>query len=250
MSVHFSNLYGIFKNSSYHVSKEKTSAQRQKRKKPLLGSAPFGLLKSCSIAAAAAEGFGGLFLRKAIVDGFGPGGRQNGIQVLLKEISKVQVPLVVQAAGHHSAVPKNAQLVPQAIAEVGGGILRCGQVRPVEFIPRLQKNPVAQGGTPSAGKPIAREAPVQRIQNLPVPFIRAAVVPKPVYHDFLTLCRLPECNAVRKIAFKGHSQVVGFKGVEGDIDFVQGWGVQKDILPGREQCAVGGQDDFEARFCR
>ena len=32
MSVHFSNLYGIFKNSSYHVSKEKTSAQRQKRK--------------------------------------------------------------------------------------------------------------------------------------------------------------------------------------------------------------------------
>ena len=36
MSVHFSNLYGIFKNSSYHVSKEKTSAQRQKRKKPLL----------------------------------------------------------------------------------------------------------------------------------------------------------------------------------------------------------------------
>lgn len=37
MSVHFSNLYGIFKNSSYHVSKEKTSAQRQKRKKPLLG---------------------------------------------------------------------------------------------------------------------------------------------------------------------------------------------------------------------
>ena len=36
MSVHFSNLYGIFKNSSYHVSKEKTSAQRQKRTKPLL----------------------------------------------------------------------------------------------------------------------------------------------------------------------------------------------------------------------
>jgi len=33
MSVHFSNLYVIFKNSSYHVSKEKTSAQRQKRKK-------------------------------------------------------------------------------------------------------------------------------------------------------------------------------------------------------------------------
>ena len=41
MSVHFSNLYGIFKNSSYHVSKEKTSAQRQK--KPLLGSPIFTL---------------------------------------------------------------------------------------------------------------------------------------------------------------------------------------------------------------
>ena len=44
MSVHFSNLYGIFKNSSYHVSKEKTSAQRQKRKKPLLGR-PIGPVK-------------------------------------------------------------------------------------------------------------------------------------------------------------------------------------------------------------
>jgi hypothetical protein len=33
----FSNLYEIFKNSFYHVSKEKLSAQRQKRKKPLLG---------------------------------------------------------------------------------------------------------------------------------------------------------------------------------------------------------------------
>lgn len=43
MSVHFSNLYGIFKNSSYHVSKEKTSAQRQKRKKPLLGRPIFTL---------------------------------------------------------------------------------------------------------------------------------------------------------------------------------------------------------------
>jgi len=43
MSVHFSNLYRIFKNSSYHVSKEKTSAQRQKRKKPLLGRPIFTL---------------------------------------------------------------------------------------------------------------------------------------------------------------------------------------------------------------
>ena len=43
MSVHFSNLYGIFKNSSYHVSKEKTSAQRQKRKKTLLGRPIFTL---------------------------------------------------------------------------------------------------------------------------------------------------------------------------------------------------------------
>lgn len=41
MSVHFSNLYGIFKNSSYHVSKEKTSAQRQK--KTLLGRSIFTL---------------------------------------------------------------------------------------------------------------------------------------------------------------------------------------------------------------
>lgn len=41
MSVHFSNLYGIFKNSSYHVSKEKTSAQRQK--KTLLGRPIFTL---------------------------------------------------------------------------------------------------------------------------------------------------------------------------------------------------------------
>ena len=43
MSVHFSNLYGIFKNSSYHVSKEKTSAQLQKRKKTLLGRPIFTL---------------------------------------------------------------------------------------------------------------------------------------------------------------------------------------------------------------
>ena len=46
MSVHFSNLYGIFKNSSYHVSKEKTSAQRQKRTKPLLGRPIFTRLRN------------------------------------------------------------------------------------------------------------------------------------------------------------------------------------------------------------
>lgn len=32
MSVHFSNLYGIFKNSSYHVSKEKHLPSGRKEK--------------------------------------------------------------------------------------------------------------------------------------------------------------------------------------------------------------------------
>ena len=75
MSVHFSNLYGIFKNSSYHVSKEKTSAQRQKRKKPLLGRPIFTLNLYSLVAVLRNQGRAAFFLSFPAVKGMAAHGR-------------------------------------------------------------------------------------------------------------------------------------------------------------------------------
>ena len=94
-------------------------------------------MKPCRIATAAAEGFAGLSLGEAVVDGLRPGAFQNFAQILLEEVSQRNIPFMVQAAGHHSAVPEYPNLIPQTVAEVGPRPLWCCQVRPIEFVSGL-----------------------------------------------------------------------------------------------------------------
>ena len=53
-------------------------------------------------------------------------------------------------------------------------------------------------------------------------------------------CELAEGKTIGKVLSKGHCQVIGLKGVEGNIDLVKGRGGQKHFpLPGQKG-AVGG----------
>lgn len=96
-------------------------------------------MKPCRITTAAAEGFTGLPLGEAIVDGLCPGAFQDCAQILLKEIPQGDIPLMIQAAGHNSAIPEYSNLIPQAIAEIRPRPLLRIQIRPIKFISGLQE---------------------------------------------------------------------------------------------------------------
>ena len=51
-----------------------------------------------------------------------------------------------------------------------------------------------------------------------------------------------------EVLFKGNSQVVSLKGMEGNVDLVQGRGGKQQLLLLWQQGAVGGEDDFESGF--
>ena len=53
-----------------------------------------------------------------------------------------------------------------------------------------------------------------------------------------------------QIVFKADSTVIGFKGMQGDIDLVQPGRSQQDVLLLAQQGAVGGEDHPEAGISR
>ena len=98
--------------------------------------------------------------------------------------------------------------------------------------------------------PRSGEGEVHGIEDLPVFLIQSTCVPQPVGDQFLSLRSLTKIKASSQIFVKGHAQIVGFKGVQRNIDLMQGSRAQQHLLLFGEQCAVGGENHFKACICR
>ena len=78
----------------------------------------YGLYESLGVAAAAAQRLGGSLAGEALHHGFGPGGGQDRFDALAVDVPQGDAALAVQAAGDDGAVAEDAEVIPQAVAEV------------------------------------------------------------------------------------------------------------------------------------
>ena len=79
-------------------------------------------------------------------------------------------------------------------------------------------------------RPLLREIPVHGFKNFCVLGIFATVVPKPVNNQLFTSGVRSKGETVIQILGKGNGKVIGFKGMEGDIDLMKGRGAQQHLL--------------------
>ena len=147
---------------------------------------------------------------------------QNFFQILIVEVAEGNIAIVVQATGHNRAVTKNAQLVTESVTEQLPCILRGLQIRPVEFFAVLQIDLVPYPLTVAFLFPRLGKTGGHCSEDFGIFRICTTLIPQPVNHQFFTLSGLSEPKTVLQIGFKGHRKIIGLKGVEGDIDFMEG----------------------------
>ena len=148
---------------------------------------------------------------------------------------------MIQTAGHHRAVAQDSDLIPQAIAEHPTISLGGGQIRPVKAVAVLQIDPIPDPDALPLLLPLSGKGIVHSRKDLFIAFIPAAPVPKPVHGQHLPLSRLAEGEAALQILGKGGFEIIGLKGMEGNIDLVQPGTFQKQLPLLGKQGAVGGQ---------
>ena len=160
----------------------------------------------------------------------------------MEEIPQSQIAIVIQAAGDNGSIGQNADLIPQTIAEYPAAALRCFQIRPVELISIFQENLIPDPDPPALFLPRLRESSLQGFQDICIALLCTALIPQTVDHQFIPLGCLTKGKAAIQIVLEGDSQIVCFKSVEGNIDFMQPRSIQQDLLPGLEQRSVGGEN--------
>ena len=84
------------------------------------------LFESCCIAAAVTKLLRGIAGAEAFINGLCPGGIQNVIQILRKEIAQSNIALMIQTAGDNSAIAKHTNMVAHTIAEYPIALNGCG----------------------------------------------------------------------------------------------------------------------------
>ena len=127
----------------------------------------------------AAQGLYGGAAAEAVGNGGGTGGSQDGCQVVRKHIAQGNGAVTVQAAGNHSAVAEDAEVIPKAVAGHMGAVVGGGGVRPGEAVAPLQKQTVPDAVATGVGLPLTGQQRLQQRQGSGVAAIIAAVVPKP-----------------------------------------------------------------------
>ena len=192
-----------------------------------------------------------------MIDGSGPRAGQDLLQGCLVQVPKRDVPLVVQTARHHRAVPQYAHLVPQAVAEAAALLLWSGQVGPLEFLSKLQVNARGQGGPPPGRPPgpgkclpepgedlaVLTVGPLG-LRPIQVPQTQGAPLPRPGR-------RPGKGDAPIQIALQVlPCPAVALKGVDGDAHLLHRRTAQQQRLPLTKQSSVGGEHHPEAQGVR
>lgn len=93
--------------------------------------------------------------------------------------------------------------------------------------------------------PLFREIPMEGILNFRIFPVSSALVPKPVGNKGRSLGRNAEGKAVIQIIGKGHLQIIGLKGVEGNVDLVQASGGKQPWSQLWEHRSIGCENDLE-----
>lgn len=206
------------------------------------------LQKAAGIATFPAQLLSSFSPGKALVNGFRPGRGQNLLHALDKQIAQWDISLVVQTAGHYRAVAENPDLIPQAVAEYPLSAIPGGKRRPVESVAVFQIDPLPDADAPPLLYPFPGEAMVHGSQDFLIPFLLSTQVPQPVDGKLLPPGNAPKGETAFQILGKGYGQIIGLKGMKGNIHLVQGGrGKQSLLLPG-QQGAVGGKDHPKTRL--
>ena len=166
------------------------------------------------------------------------------------KISEGQISLMVETAGDCGSVTENTQLITKTVAEYLLCALCGAEIRPVEFVAVFQKDPISKGDTSSDRLPWLWKHCFQHLQDLFVQQIRAALIPQTQNDDFLSFRGFGKGKTAADIVLKRNRQVIGFKGMEGNVDFMQGRGGQEGLTLLFEQSSVCGQDHTKTCFSR
>ena len=71
---------------------------------------------------------------------------------------------------------------------------------------------------------------MELFQDFLIHLVLATFIPKTVDYDFASFCHLTEPEAISEVVLKGNGQIVGLKGMERDVDLMQGRGGKKQLL--------------------
>ena len=153
---------------------------------------------------------------------------------------------MIQAAGDNSPVTKDSKLISQTIAEDRTILQISAEIRPIEFVTMLQIDPICDSDAVAFLMPRFREIASQCIRDGLVQSVCTAVVPEPVRYQESAIDILTELETICQVSVKGNRQIVGFEGMERDVDLVQSRGGKKHFLPLGKQGAVGGENYPEA----
>ena len=137
---------------------------------------------------------------------------------------------MVKAAGDYCTVTENTDLILQTVAKDLIAAILSGEIRPVEFIAVFQKYMVADGNAFPPVHPWLREIMLHRGKDMLILFVCTAVIPQTINYQFFAFCSFAECKTIQQIFLKWNGKVIGFKSVKGDIDLMQGRGVQQHFL--------------------
>ena len=85
---------------------------------------------------------------------------------------------MIQAAGYHSSVTQDADLIPKPVAKYRFPLLLQAQIRPIEALSWIQPNAVGKFLPVSAFLPRIRKGLAQKLKNLLIPGIKSSIVPK------------------------------------------------------------------------
>ncbi len=210
----------------------------------------FLFCKAGGVAASAAKLFRGIAGAEAVKNGSGAVGIQNVRQFLVQKVAKGNITLVIKAAGNDCTVTQNADVVAHTIAENTLAVYICLQIRPLKLVRVFQIDLLPDANTPGFGYPRLGEVAVQHFNDFFVFRISAALIPKPVGYDHLALRLHTKTETAVQIVSKGNGQIVGFIGMEGDVDLVKSHRSAKTFCVSGEGDTVCGQNDPEARLLR
>ena len=71
---------------------------------------------------------------------------------------------------------------------------------------------------------------MELFQDFLIHLVLATFIPESVDYDFVSFCHLTEPEAISEVVLKGNGQIVGFEGMERDVDLMQGRGGKKQLL--------------------
>ena len=167
---------------------------------------------------------------------------QDGVDVLSKDVAKVDDTVAIEATGHHRAVGEDAELILEPVAEEPVALDFCLFVGPLKALSPLKIDAVADSGSSVAFLPVTGDLSLQMGDGGLISVVVKALVPKAEHHDhranigslFGEVCEVADVSLMRVVTAL-------LKAMQGNVHLVHAGG-QEFLAASREECAVGGDD--------